>query len=86
MDKKAFALAAGTVWGVLLFAVTILEATRGGAGHTLVLLGTIYPGYAVTMAGSVVGLIYGFVSGAIIGGVFACIYDKLAKPAAGTGK
>jgi hypothetical protein len=34
-------------------------------GHTLGLLSALYPGYSVTYLGSVVGLVYGLVSGAL---------------------
>jgi len=77
MNVKAFAVAAGILWGFLLFAVTLLEAARG-EGHTLVLLSALYPGYAVTYLGSVVGLVYGFVSGALIGAALCWLYNRFA--------
>jgi hypothetical protein len=69
MNVKAFAVAAGIMWGFLLFAVTLLEAARG-AGHTLSVLSALYGGYSVTYLGSLVGLVYGFVSGALLGATF----------------
>jgi ABC-type transport system involved in cytochrome c biogenesis permease subunit len=77
MNGKAFAVAAGILWGVLLFALTLLEAARG-AGHTLWLLSAVYLGYSVTYPGSVVGLVYGFVSGALIGAAFCWLYNRFA--------
>jgi hypothetical protein len=47
MNVKASAVAAGILWGVLLFALTVLEAARG-SGHTLRALSAVYPGYSVT--------------------------------------
>jgi hypothetical protein len=38
MNLKAFAIAGGILWGLLVFAFTVLETARG-AGHALVLLG-----------------------------------------------
>ena len=61
MNVKAFALAAGILWGFLLFAFTLLEVARG-VGHTLNVLSALYLGYSVTYLGSIVGLVYGFVS------------------------
>jgi hypothetical protein len=77
MNVKAFAVAAGILWGLLLFAVTLLEAARG-EGHTLGVLAALYLGYSVTYLGSLVGLVYGFVSGVVIGGAFCWVYNRLA--------
>ena len=77
MNVKAFAVAAGILWGFLLFALTLLEAARG-VGHTLSVLSALYLGYSVTYLGSVVGLVYGFVSRALIGGAFCWLYNRFA--------
>jgi hypothetical protein len=77
MNVRAFAVAAGILWGFLLFAFTLLEAARG-VGHTLNVLSTLYLGYSVTYLGSVVGLVYGFVSGALIGAAFCWLYNRFA--------
>jgi hypothetical protein len=76
MKVKAFAVAAGILWGFLLFAFTLLEASRPGAGRTLGALSALYVGYSVTYLGSVVGLVYGCVSGAIAGAVFCWLYNR----------
>jgi hypothetical protein len=77
MKVKGFAVAAGILWGFLLFAFTLLETVRG-AGHTLGALSALYPGYSVTYLGSVVGLVYGLVSGALIGAAFCWLYNRFA--------
>ena len=77
MNVKAFAVAAGILWGFLLFAFTLLEAARG-EGHNLNVLSTVYLGYSVTYLGSVVGLVYGFVSGVLIGAAFCWLYNRFA--------
>ena len=41
-------------------------------------LSALYPGYSVTYLGSVVGLVYGFVSGALIGAAFCWLYNRFA--------
>jgi len=75
MNVKAFAVTAGILWGFLLFAFTLLETARG-IGNTLGLLSAVYRGYSVTYLGSVVGLVYGFVSGALIGAAFCWLYNR----------
>ena len=77
MNGKAFAIAAGILWGFLLFAFTAVETARG-AGHALVRLNALYLGYSVSYLGSVVGLVYGFVSAAIVGFVFCWLYNRFA--------
>jgi hypothetical protein len=77
MNVKAFALTAGILSGFLLFAFTLLDVARG-IGHTLRLLSALCPGYSVTYLGSLVGLVYGFVSGALIGAAFCWLYNRFA--------
>jgi hypothetical protein len=77
MNVKACALATGILWGFLLFIVTLIDTALGRGSH-LALLRGLFPGYAVTYLGSVIGLIYGFVGGAILGGVFCWLYNRFA--------
>jgi hypothetical protein len=77
MNMKAFTVAAGILWGFLLFALTLVEAARG-VGHTLGLLSFWFPGYSITYLGSAIGLVYGFVSGALIGAAFCWLYNRFA--------
>jgi hypothetical protein len=81
MNLKASALAGGILWGLALFVLTLMEAARG-YGHALSKLSLVFPGYSVTYAGSIVGLIYGFVSGAIVLGIFCWLYNALGGAAA----
>ena len=77
MNMKAFTVAAGILWGFLLFVLTLLEAARG-VGHTMGVLSALYLGYSVTYLGSLVGLVYGFVSGALVGAAFCWLYNRFA--------
>ena len=69
------------VGGVGLFAATAFLVVRGGknVGAHLGLLVQYYPGYSVTWSGSVVGLLYGALTGGVIGWAIASIYNRLAK-------
>jgi protoporphyrinogen oxidase len=73
LDRVAMGLAVGMVSGALLFLATLALVLKGGpmVGPTLGLLGQYFPGYTVTGSGSVVGLLYGFVSGFVVGWAFA---------------
>jgi hypothetical protein len=74
LGVKQFSLAAGLVWGVAILLVTLVAAARG-IGNQLSHLSAIFPGYEVSYVGSAIGLVYGFVSGAIAGFVFVEMYN-----------
>jgi hypothetical protein len=71
-----FGLAAGC--GLAL--ATVWLVVRGGdpVGPHLGLLAVFFPGYAVTWPGVVIGLLYGFLTGAVAGGFIAGIYNRIA--------
>jgi len=73
LDRVAFGLSLGTTAGLLLFLATLWLVLKGGAvvGPTLQLLSNYFPGYRVTVFGSVVGLAYGFLTGFVGGWGFA---------------
>lgn len=81
LDAKAFAIASGVVWGIVVFLVTIVSLLRHG-GETLSKLEQVYPYYTVSFFGSIIGLVWGFVSMFVLGWVFISLYNKLAKPGA----
>ena len=74
LSVKRFALASGTILGLVLFVVTLVAAGRG-IGNSLSHISAIFLGYTVTYLGSLVGLVYGFVSGLLLGALFAVIYN-----------
>ena len=59
----------GIMCGALVFVATIWLVIKGGdsVGPHLSLLSQYFPGYSVTGAGSLVGLAWGFVFGAVAG-------------------
>lgn len=79
LDVKAVALAAGIVWGLALFLLTLWFLVNGYSGQLLNKLGGVYFGYSVSIGGAFVGLIWGFLDGAIGGAVFGWLYNKFAK-------
>ena len=79
LDAKAFALASGLVWGVVVFLATNLSLLRQG-GETLSKLAQVYPGNVVSFAGSIIGLVWGFVSMFVLGWVLISLYNKFSKP------
>jgi hypothetical protein len=77
LNEKAFALSAGVVWGLVVFLATIIMVLKGYPGKTISNLGGLYIGYSVSYVGSVIGLIWGFVTMAAAAWVFALLYNKL---------
>jgi hypothetical protein len=73
LDRTAFGLSLGTVAGIVLFVATLVLVLKGGpsVGPNLQLLGHFFPGYRVSLGGSFVGLLYGFLIGFICGWSFA---------------
>lgn len=78
LNKKAFGMAFGILWGVSVFIATVIVMIKGG-GDTMVLLRKFYWGYEINFGGAVLGLIYGFVHGFIFGWLFAWAYNLVGK-------
>lgn len=81
LDKKALGLAAGILWGVSVFLMTLWVMMVGSGGH-LELLARFYLGYSVSVMGAVIGLVYGFVDGFIGGWILAWLYNAFARKGA----
>ena len=73
IDGMALGVASGAVSGLLLFLATMILVLKGGlvVGPHLHLLGQFLPGYSLTPAGSVLGLMYGLGVGFLAGWSFA---------------
>ncbi len=74
LDSVALGMAAGSVTGVVLFLATLGQALVGPSELTpyLDLLGQYFPGFRVSVAGSLLGLVYGAAAGFAAGWAFAC--------------
>ena len=78
-DAKRAVLTGGIVWGVMVFLMTLMSLYFGYGTAFLKGVASIYPGYNVSLGGSVVGLVYGFLDVYI--GVYTVVwvYKKLGK-------
>jgi hypothetical protein len=81
MRAGIFAVVFAMLGGTALFVATAWLLIKGGenVGATLGLLGNYLPGYSVTWAGSLVGLLYGAAIGGAAGWSLARIYNRLAR-------
>jgi len=75
---KAFALSFGLMCGSVLFVSSWLLMARGYSNQET-LLSMVYPYFTISPLGSLLGLIYGFFDGVIIGALFAWLYNHLAQ-------
>jgi hypothetical protein len=80
LNARAWGIAFGLVLGVGLFLATIFLVIKGGpnVGQHLRLLSAFFPGYSVSLGGSVLGFIYAFVIGYALGRVIGEVYNRLA--------
>ena len=79
LDPLALGMSLGTVLGVGLMLATFFVLLRGGdvSGQTLTLLNQFYPGYTVTAVGGLVGLMYAFVTGFVLGSGYAFLRNAM---------
>jgi hypothetical protein len=79
LDRIALGVSLGLTSGIGLFLATLILVLKGGfdVGQNLQLLSQYYPGYSVTVNGSLLGLFYGFISGFIGGWTFAFVRNSV---------
>jgi hypothetical protein len=75
IDRTAFGVAVGAVFGLVLLSLTVFVVVRGSEarGIDLQLLSQYYPGYTVTLQGAFLALVYGFISGFLLGFLVALL-------------
>ncbi len=78
LNVKALALTSGLLWGGAVCFATLWLLARGYDGALIRQLDHFYIGYSFSYAGAFVGLVWGFIDGAVCGAIFAWLYNKLA--------
>ena len=79
LDVKAFAITCGLLMGLGLFLATWWIIIFDGSSDRMTFIGQIYRGYGLNGMGSLIGLVWGVVDGAIGGAIFAWLYNALAS-------
>jgi hypothetical protein len=79
LDALALGIAVGLLFGLVVFLATIVLVVKGGdvVGPNLGLLSNYFIGYEVTLQGSLIGFIYGFGSGFVLGGLIAFLRNTV---------
>ncbi len=78
LNIKAFTLACGLVWGIGLLLITWWIMLMDGASGEITFIGKVYRGYSISMGGSLIGLFWGLIDGAIGGAILASVYNYFA--------
>ncbi|MBN2490317.1 MAG: hypothetical protein JXQ29_05665 [Planctomycetes bacterium] len=80
LDAKVFGLALGILAALLVFVATNWLVIKGGepVGPHLALLGQYFPGYRISLVGSLIGAGYALVLGTILGVATGWIYNRIA--------
>jgi hypothetical protein len=78
IKADALGLVCALIGGVGLFAMTVWLVIKDGpqAGQHLQLLSNYFIGYSVTWPGAFVGLLYGAMTGGVVGWAIGTIYNK----------
>ncbi len=85
LSSKALAIALGGLWGIYIFLLGVILTIFPNAKffwvskELLGMLATLYPGYAPTFFGSVIGLFWGVLCGAIGGAITAWLHNYALK-------
>ena len=83
LSIKGLALASGILWGVAMLGMGLANLVWSGYGQQfLQTMASVYFGYHATrsIAGVIVGTLYGTVDGLLGGAVFAWLYNQFATP------
>ena len=75
LNVKAFALTTGIFWGIGLFLITWWIILLDGASGATNIISSVYRGYSISIEGSFIGLLWGFVDGLIGGAIFSWLYN-----------
>jgi hypothetical protein len=77
IHTKALALSSGVVCGGAVFIMTLLGTFFDYGLDFLVVLRSVYPGYSISIIGSIIGLLYGFLDGVIWFGLIGWFYNRI---------
>jgi hypothetical protein len=77
INEKHLAIAAGTVFGLGFFSMTLLSSFTGYGYEIINILSTIYPFYKASLIGACVGFAWGFIDAFVIFYLIGWLYNYL---------
>lgn len=78
INLKAFAFAGALTYGLLVFLTTLWLTVRNLQGEQI-FFHFIYPGYSISGFGSIIGLLYGLVDGAVVCLILGALYNYIIE-------
>ena len=78
LSVKALALTGGIFCGGGVLVATLWLLAFGYDGTLIKQLDHFYFGYSFTVPGAFIGMVWGFLDGALCGALFAWVYNKFA--------
>ena len=78
LNVRAFALTCAVVWGLGVFVLAWWVIAWDGQSGKVPLLSLAYRGFTFTPVGSVIGLLWAFPDGFVLGALIAWLYNRLA--------
>jgi hypothetical protein len=82
IQATQFGMAFGTVYAVVFFLYGALAAMSGWGAEFADLIGSFYLGFGPSLAGAVIGAVWGFCIGFVFFGLAAWIYNRLVDRSA----
>lgn len=79
LNVKALGLSLGITWSVSLVLMGVIAMISGWGASFVSGIGKLYIGYQPTIAGCIIGAMWGFIDAGIGGVVIAWLYNKFAK-------
>jgi hypothetical protein len=77
LNLKAFALTCGLMFGIGFMLATWYLVFRNSPGDIMIKFSQFFFGYSYSFVGGLIGLFWGFIYGAVLGGIFAWLYNLL---------
>jgi hypothetical protein len=78
LNKNAAGLALGIVCALCMFLLALSAAYLGWGAGAIMIAQDVYIGYGASLLGGVIGAIWGFAKGYILGFLIACLYNTLS--------
>lgn len=79
LDVKALGLSLGIIWGSAMLLLGLINMAVPWGSGIMRAMETLYIGYKPTVAGSIIGGIWGFFDCGIAGVIIAWLYNILRK-------
>ncbi len=77
LDRRAYGLAMGLVYGVYMALLAWGGAVLHAGDQASRLMKAFYPGYTFSLSGGLIGAVYGFATGYLLGWATAWLYNQL---------